>query len=67
VYEDRFPLETDGTKTDFQRIYLDHIFRFLGFTDIRLIRVQPTGLPGPHLEEALAKCKVAAEDAAKNF
>lgn len=66
-YEERFPLETDGTKIDFQRIYLDHIFRFLGFTDIRLIKVQPTGLPGPHLDEALAKCKAEAEEAAKKF
>ncbi len=67
LYEERFPLETDGMKTDFQRIYLDHIFRFLGFTDIRLIKVQPTGLPGPHLDEAIAKCKAEAEDSAKKF
>ncbi|AWZ01987.1 FMN-dependent NADH-azoreductase [Rhodobiaceae bacterium] len=66
-YEMRFPLETDGLKTDFQRVYLDHIFRFVGFTDIRLIKVQPMGLPGPDLDEALATSKAAARDAAKIF
>jgi FMN-dependent NADH-azoreductase len=66
-YEMRFPLETDGIKTDFQRVYLDHIFRFLGFTDIRLVKVQPMGLPGPYLDEALATSKAAARDAAKVF
>lgn len=66
-YEMRFPLETDGIKTDFQRVYLDHIFRFLGFTDIRLVKVQPMGLPGPDLDEALATSKAAARDAAKIF
>ena len=30
-YEVRFPLQTDGTKTDFQRAYLEHIARFIGF------------------------------------
>lgn len=66
-YEMRFPLETDGVKTDFQRAYLDHIFRFLGFTDIRLVKVQPMGLPGPDLEEALTKSKAAAREAAVTF
>lgn len=66
-YEMRFPLETDGVKTDFQRAYLDHIFRFVGFTDIRLVKVQPMGMPGPELDAALATSKAAARDAAKTF
>tara|TARA_R110002110_G_scaffold70800_1_gene189494 strand:- start:24477 stop:25127 length:651 start_codon:yes stop_codon:yes gene_type:complete len=66
-YEMRFPLESDGVKIDFQRAYLDHIFRFVGFTDIRLVKVQPMGLPGPALEEALTASKAAARDAAKAF
>ena len=66
-YEMRFPLEADGTKTDFQRAYLDHMFRFLGFTDIRLVKVQPMGMPGPALEEALTAAKSEAREAAKSF
>ena len=66
-YQMRFPLETDGTKTDFQRAYLEHVFRFVGFTDIRLVKVQPTGLPGPHLDEALEACKAEARMAAAAF
>ena len=66
-YENRFPLESDGTKTDFERAYLDHIFRFLGFTDIRLIRVMPTGMPGPQLDEIIANAKEEAKEAAKAF
>ena len=66
-YEERFPLETDGIKIDFQRAYLDHIFRFLGFTDIRLIKVQPTGMPGPDLDAVVANARVEAEKAAKAF
>jgi len=66
-YDMRFPQESDGPKTDFQRIYLDHIFRFLGFTDIRLIKVQPTGMPGPDLDNVMATCKAEAKDAAKIF
>lgn len=66
-YDMRFPLETDGTKTDFQRSYLDHIFRFLGFTDIRLIKVQPTGMPGPDLDKVIETCVAEAKSAAKAF
>lgn len=42
AYADRFPQEGDGTKTDFQRPYLEHIARFLGFSDIRVLKMQPT-------------------------
>ncbi|MEP1142425.1 MAG: NAD(P)H-dependent oxidoreductase [Henriciella sp.] len=66
-YEMRFPLEDDGQKIDFQRVYLDYIFRFLGFTDIRLIKVQPTGRPGPDLDAIVQKCIGDAQQAAKIF
>lgn len=66
-YEMRFPLESDGTKTDFQRAYLDHIFRFLGFTDLRLIKVQPTGIPGPDLDAMVVERKAEARAAAAKF
>jgi FMN-dependent NADH-azoreductase len=67
LYEMRFPQEEDGTKTDFQRAYLQHIFRFLGFTDIRLIKVQPTGMPGAALDKALEACLAEAKSAARVF
>ena len=67
-YEVRFPLESDGTKTDFQRAYLEHIGRFIGFEDFRTIKIEPTGmLPPDKLEVLVAqKCEEAAE-AAKVF
>lgn len=66
-YEMRFPLENDGTKIDFQRAYLDHVFRFMGFTDLRLVKVQPTGMPGPQLDEIVEACKAEARKAAATF
>ncbi len=66
-YEDRFPLESDGSKTDFMRPYLDHIFRFLGFTDIRCLRVMPTGIPSPETEDMVARCEEQARAAARVF
>ncbi len=66
-YEERFPLPTDGTKTDFMHPYLEHIFRFLGFEDIRTLRVHPTGIPGPDLEKMVAEKEEEARAAAKTF
>lgn len=61
-YEVRFPLESDGTKTDFARPYLEHIARFIGFDDIRFIKIEPTGiLPPDQLATLLGtKCEEAA-------
>ena len=42
-YEPRFPDATDGTLTDFQRCYLEHIFGVMGFEDIRTLKIEPTG------------------------
>lgn len=66
-YEMRFPLESDGTKIDFQRSYLEHIFGFMGFTDMRLIKVQPTGRPGPELENMITARKEDARKAGAVF
>ena len=61
-YEVRFPLESDGTKTDFARPYLTHIARFIGFEDIRFIKIEPTGMLLPDQLEAVVKtrCEEAA-------
>jgi FMN-dependent NADH-azoreductase len=66
-YEMRFPQESDGTKTDFQRAYIEHAFGFMGFEDMRLIKVQPTGMPGPDLDEVVAECERKAREAALVF
>jgi len=65
-YAVRFPLESDGTKTDFARPYLEHIARFIGFEDIRFIKIEPTGMLGPdQLEDVLTtRCEEAATAAA---
>ena len=66
-YEARFPLESDGAKIDFQWAYLDYIFRFLGFTDISLLKVQPTGRPGPDLDAMISDMKEKAKAAGAAF
>lgn len=65
-YPAGFPLETHGTATDFQRPYLEHVARFIGFEDIRAIRIERTSALLPDaLEELLARrCEEAAEAAA---
>lgn len=64
-YAVRFPEESDGTKTDFARPYLKHIARFIGFEDIRFIKIEPTGMLAPDQLEALiiTKSQEAAEAA----
>ncbi len=64
-YEVRFPQESDGTKTDFARPYLSHIARFIGFEDIRFIKIEPTGMLPPDQLEALivTRCQEAAQAA----
>lgn len=64
-YPAGFPLETHGPATDFQRPYLEHVARFIGFEDIRAIRIERTSALLPDaLEELLARrCEEAAEAA----
>ncbi len=66
-YEMRFPREEDGTKTDFQRAYLYHFARFIGFEDIRCIKVQPASAPPKVLEGILAEKRQEAREAARDF
>jgi len=67
-YADRFPLETDGSKTDFLRSYLAHMANFIGFDDPQTIKIEPTGMLGPDELAALMKqkCEEAAQ-AAQSF
>lgn len=67
-YAPRFPKPEDGTKADFQRAYLEHIGRFLGFTDIRVIKIEPTGMLSPaDLERLLDERTAEAREAARTF
>ena len=67
-YEVRFPLQTDGTKADFQRAYLEHIARFIGFEDIGVIKIEPTGMLQPDtLEELLVSKSDQAAKLAASF
>jgi FMN-dependent NADH-azoreductase len=50
---------------DFQKPYLEHIFRFIGFTDIRTLRVE--GTLGPAGPDNLEKAKKALVEAARRF
>lgn len=67
AYADGFPRADGGTKTDFLQAYLLHIFRWIGFKDIRIIRIQPTAdatpeaikvMAGEKLEEARAAARL---------
>jgi FMN-dependent NADH-azoreductase len=58
-----YPFKTPAEIFDIQRKYLELIFRFIGFTDIRFIVVDST-LAGP---EAAARSKAAAIDEAREM
>jgi FMN-dependent NADH-azoreductase len=60
----RFPSAEDGTKTDFQRAYLEHVARFIGFSDIRCLTVQPTADASPAEVAAMLEAKLVEADAA---
>ena len=67
-YRAGFPEQADGTKTDFQLIYLRHIANFLGFVDVRQILIQPTEARGrDHAEQQLQAQLDAARLAAYEF
>ena len=64
AYAERFPRKDDGTKTDFQKPYLEHIARFLGFSDIRVLKMQPTADASPKsIEENFQVMLAQASDA----
>lgn len=66
-YAMRFPLEEDGTKTDFQRAYLEHIARFIGFEDIRCLKLQPAAAAPKVVEAMLAEKLPQARQAGAEF
>ena len=68
AYAERFPREDDGIKTDFQKPYLEHIARFLGFSDIRVLKMHPTADASPtSIEENFQVMLVQARDAGAAF
>ena len=64
AYQMRFPTGDDGTKTDFQRAYLEHVARFIGFADIRVLKVQPTEDAPPAEVAAMLDDKLREAEAA---
>ncbi len=68
AYADGFPLADSGTKTDFLQAYLLHVARWIGFTDIRVIRIQPTAAATPEAIREMADKKLEeARTAARIF
>ncbi len=65
AYADGFPHAESGIKTDFLQAYLLHVARWIGFSDIRIIRIQPTADATPDAilkmtEEKLVEARTAA-------
>jgi FMN-dependent NADH-azoreductase len=59
---------TGAAAFDFQRPYLEFILRFIGFTDISTILVEPTLMAGPKVaDEKLAKAIEEARAKARKF
>jgi FMN-dependent NADH-azoreductase len=60
-----YPEGSPMAALDFQKPYVETIFRFMGFADIRVLRVQDT--LSPQGEANLAAAMQGAEEAAKSF
>ena len=60
-----YPAGTPMADFDFQKPYLEMIFRFIGFTDIRTLRVE--GTLSPAAQDNLEKIKPAAAEAGQRF
>lgn len=60
-----YPPGSPGAAWDFQKPYLEMIFGFMGFTDIRSIRVE--GALGPAAAQSLTTLEAAAREAASVF
>lgn len=68
AYRPGFPAASDGTKSDFQRAYLEHVARFIGFADVRVLKIEPTADAAPaDVESTLQRCLAEAEQAAVSF
>ncbi len=60
--------ETDAASFDFQRPYLEGILRFIGFSDISTMVIEPTLQGGPEVaDQKLAEVIAAAQETAKTF
>jgi FMN-dependent NADH-azoreductase len=66
-YAARFPEAGDGEKTDFQRAYLEHMARFIGFEDIRVIKIHPTAAQAVEGSSLLEVYSNEAREAARRF
>jgi len=68
AYADEFPQANGGIKTDFLQAYLLHVTRWIGFEDIRIIRLQPTADASPDAVNTMSACKLGeARMAARAF
>lgn len=66
TYPARLPVAGEGVKLDFQRCYLEHVFRYIGFEDIRVVKIEPTADATPEqvqrmFQEKLAEARLAGE------
>ncbi|MHC1744270.1 MAG: FMN-dependent NADH-azoreductase [Syntrophobacteraceae bacterium] len=60
-----YPVGSPGAAWDYQKPYLEMIFGFVGFSDIRTLRVE--GTLGPNAAENLTALENAAKEAAAAF
>lgn len=60
-----YPEGTPGAAFDFQKPYLEMIFRFMGFADVRTVRSE--GTLGPGVEASYAAAEASAIAAAREF
>ncbi len=60
-----YPAGSPMAGYDFQKPYLECIFGFMGFSDVRTLRVE--GTLSPDAEKNLAAARTAAEEAARAF
>lgn len=66
-YPNRFPKFEDAPKTDFHRWYLEHVFRYIGFEDIRTIKVEGMDAQPDKAADILTEGMRQVEAAAKAF
>lgn len=67
AYSHTFPREDDGTKSDFQTSYLTHVLKFIGFSDINTLLIEPTDAAPHKLDSVLEDCCEQAADHARRF
>ena len=68
AYANRPAGDGGGMKIDFQRPYLEHIARFLGFGNIRILKMEPSADGSPEAIEEIFQAKLAeAHKAGESF